>query len=457
MIFNQIKYDLACKNCKSIRLNGLTVLHSEDDIENMTRDELVMEMDNFVNIECENCRKKGDWLVLKIQINQKNEVSNQIKINIIKSNGNIRGGIESGFYSPIELELAFLKIREKIEEQRFRYFPIKENGTAFILFDLLTIEPNGRVSIFDVEGITLEEISKFIDELSGTTITKISKELREKLEKAFDGLKNDIINPLIIGHLESIDKKENIYLIAKNPEEDLYYGIIENEFITEKKIAGIPYANIQNMEYIEKSINPFRARDFIENKNEFKRFFENDKIFQKHIIFFHLSKNENYIISVKNEILKNLKFTLGMKGIPIIISLTKKVIKHEFVDDEIKFTYEEGFLGLNPTISIVDLFPLLSKYCYKPQNGNHLLTLMQNSNNGQLLEFFQKIRENSAEENINELVILLNKPESNPNIQESDINIESMDKNILVLNYGAYTNIFKKYITNDILAPYRRK
>lgn len=459
MQINQIEYDLACRNCKSLRQNGLAMLETEEDIHHMSREELIMEMGNFEHLRCGNCNKKGNWLVFKIKLNGNDDIINQFKVNIFKKDGLVSGGVENGYFSPIEIELAFMKIRDKIEELDGSFFPIKDNGTAFILIDFLNDEPYNRISIFDIDGISINEIERLIEHLSGTKTTKISKELNTKLENAYEDLEKDIINPLIIARLETKDKKQSIYLIAKHPEEDLYYGILENEYTTKREIAGIPYANIKNIEYIERQIIPFRAKTYIdrEDKDNFKLFFENDKLFQKRTIFFHLAKNEGYISSQEREILPLLNFTLGTSGIPTIIYLTKKVEKHEVILNEIKFTYTTDMLGLKRFPGIIGLFPLLSTYCYKPASAEHLLSLMEISDNGQLLEFFNLLKKHSDKRHINELVELLNKPESNPNIQESDIDVNTADKNILILNYGAYENIFKKYLTNEMLEPYRRK
>ena len=459
MHINQIEYDLACRSCKSLRQNGLAMLETEEDIHHMSREELIVEMNNFGHLRCENCNTKGNWLVFKIKLNGNDDIINQFKVNIFKKNGIISGGVENGYFSPIEIELAFMKIRDEIEELEKVFFPIKENGTAFILIDFLNVEPYNRISIFDIDGISINEIERLIENISGTKTTKISKELKKKLENAYEELEKDIVNPLVIAHLETKDKKESIYLIAKHPEEDLYYGILENEYVTKREIAGIPYTNIKNIEYLERPINPFRAKAYINrgDKSNFKLFFENDKLFQKRTIFFHFAKNEGYISSQNREILPLLNFTLGTAGIPTIIYLTKKVEKHELIHNEIKFTYTTDILGLKRFPGIIELFPLLSTYCYKPTSAEHLLSLMQISDNGQLLEFLYLLKKYSDKRHINELVELLNKPESNPNIQESDIDVNTADKNILILNYGAYENIFKKYITNEMLEPFRRK
>lgn len=266
MYFNQIKYDLACRNCKSMRPTGMTMLQSDEDIEHMTREELIAEMDNFQQIQCENCGEYGNWLVFKIQLNDNDEVRDQFKINIFKENNKIYGKPEDGYYSPAQIDIAFMKIRDKIEELEGHSYPSRPNGTAFIMVDFLNDEPYSRVSIFDLDGFSIEEVSGFVDALTGKKAPKgISRELKDKLENAFEDLKKDTKNPLVIAHLQSQDEEVDIYLIAKDPNEEMYYGIMENEFVPERQIAGIPLSNIKAMEVEEVPMRPFRAKAYIES------------------------------------------------------------------------------------------------------------------------------------------------------------------------------------------------
>lgn len=465
MYFKPIIYDLACRNCKSLRPTGISILQSDEDIEYLSREELIEEMDNFQNIQCANCGEYGNWLVLKIQLNDNDEVRDQFKINIFKENNKIYGKPENGYYSPAQIDIAFMIIRDKIEELEGHYYPSQPNGKAFIMVDFLKDEPFSRVSIFDIDGFSLEEVSGFIDALIGKKAPNgISNELKIKLENAFEDLKNDTSNLLVIAHLQSKDKEIDIYLIAKDPNEEIYYGIMENEFVSERQIASIPLSNIKAMEVEEVSMQPFRAKAYIETKTKIEinmslqELFINDKDFQQKIIFIHFVKSKDYIASKANDLLFALGFSKGMNSIPVAIAITQSVIDFKVdTSGKIDFSYKRNFLGLPSITNIVELFPLLSKYCYKPTDSNHLLSLMENSNNGQLLAFGQTLRKRVEPKKLEELVEILNKPESNPNIQESSININELDKNLLILNLMAYENIFKKYITEEILAQYRKK
>ena len=93
----------------------------------------------------------------------------------------------------------------------------------------------------------------------------ISPELKTKLESAFEQLKADIKNPWVIALLKYPQAGEQIYLIAKDPSEETYYGIMEGQFSPGKQIFAIPLSNITCVEFCEVNINPFRAKPYLEN------------------------------------------------------------------------------------------------------------------------------------------------------------------------------------------------
>jgi uncharacterized protein (TIGR02145 family) len=93
----------------------------------------------------------------------------------------------------------------------------------------------------------------------------ISSELISKLEGAFDALKTDIKNPWVIALLKHPKAGEQIYLIAKDPTEETYYGIMEGQFSPGKQIFAIPVSNITCVEFCEVKITPFRAKPYLEN------------------------------------------------------------------------------------------------------------------------------------------------------------------------------------------------
>lgn len=168
MYFNQIHYDLACRGCKNIRPNGMTMLQSEEPIERMSREAMITEMDHFSATVCENCGQVGNWLVFKIHLNEDDEVSDQFKINIFKEKGRISGKPEDGFFSPAQIDIAFNRIRDKIKDLDIEeYTSTTKDGTAFIMVDFIKGEPYSRVSIFELDGFSLAEVSGFIDAITG--------------------------------------------------------------------------------------------------------------------------------------------------------------------------------------------------------------------------------------------------------------------------------------------------
>lgn len=167
MHYHFIHYDIGCRNCKNLRPNGMTMLHSEEVIEHMSREELIAEMNNFQEIQCERCGAEGDWLVFKIRLNDDDEVRDQFKVNIFKERGRISGKPEDGYFSPAQIQIAFQKIKEEIEVLRGQEYAERPDGTAFIMVDFIKDDPYSRVSIFDIDGLTLKEVEQFINVMSG--------------------------------------------------------------------------------------------------------------------------------------------------------------------------------------------------------------------------------------------------------------------------------------------------
>ena len=84
----------------------------------------------------------------------------------------------------------------------------------------------------------------------------LSPQLIKKLESAFDNLKADIKNPLIIALIKYSKEGEQVYLIAKDPDKETYYGIMEGQFAGQKQICAIPVSNIT---YEKKKNEPLTA------------------------------------------------------------------------------------------------------------------------------------------------------------------------------------------------------
>ncbi len=113
--------------------------------------------------------------------------------------------------------------------------------------------------------IGISNVKLLPNELQNYFSQYISKGLKRKLEQNFSDFKNNPENPLIITMLQYREESERIYLIAKDPNESICYGIMEGKFINEKKIKPIPISEIIALEFKEKSINSFRAKKYIEN------------------------------------------------------------------------------------------------------------------------------------------------------------------------------------------------
>ena len=94
--------------------------------------------------------------------------------------------------------------------------------------------------------------------------TIISEELKIRLENAFEALKTNIDNPWVIALIKYPIAGEQIYLVAKDPSEESYYGIPEGQYSDGKQIFEIPTSNITCIEFTEVKIKPFRAKPYIE-------------------------------------------------------------------------------------------------------------------------------------------------------------------------------------------------
>lgn len=167
MNIHQIKYTIACRECKKIRPSGFTMLQSDNIIESMTREELISELDYFEDFQCNYCGEIGNWLVFNIQLDDQNEIEKQLKINIFKKDGEISGGAESGYFSLADLRISTMKIIDEIKMFDKDSFKVSDNGSGFILVDILNKTPRYRVTIFNLDGISLTEAFSFINNLRG--------------------------------------------------------------------------------------------------------------------------------------------------------------------------------------------------------------------------------------------------------------------------------------------------
>ena len=91
----------------------------------------------------------------------------------------------------------------------------------------------------------------------------ITQELKQRLEKAYYDIDNDINKAIVVAKLQSDDLEDTVYLIAKDPKEEMYYGIRENEFMPKKELAGHPLSNLTGCGLKEVPVKPFSAMKYI--------------------------------------------------------------------------------------------------------------------------------------------------------------------------------------------------
>ncbi len=63
-----IEYDLQCNRCKTFKENSLSTVQTDEDISDLSEQELIKIMGNFQNIQCEACGSEGNWRVLRISV-----------------------------------------------------------------------------------------------------------------------------------------------------------------------------------------------------------------------------------------------------------------------------------------------------------------------------------------------------------------------------------------------------
>lgn len=388
------------------------------------------------------------------------DINTRIQFELTKEFGEIFGGIVDGYYSPLELEIALTLIRKKINETSNQFIKVDDFGMGNITVDFFYSDREPEITNFKIHGISIPELESFVDALYGSKATNFSQDLIISLENAYENLKKNTKNPLIIAHFRTKDKLQNLYLIAKDPHENTYFGVIDNQFVFDKQITAIPFENIHNFEYLQQPFTETHYQELFEQQitpEPIKAFFENDKKFQMDTIFLHYGKSKNYKENYSHAFLEALNLSKGFDGLKLAFELTKKVKNYENVDGEDVFTYSKNMFGLENFINIIDFLPLLTKFCFGCKDKEHLFHLLSISKDGQLIEFKNRLEIYNNEKTIVELVELLNKVELSPYITEKKLDQVKFNKDLLILNSYAYENIFKKYLTEEMISPYRKK
>ncbi len=160
---NIIKFELGCRTCKS-KQDGMSMLTSENSFIDMDRLTLIRECNNFSKVQCQNCGMIGNWLVFKVHLDGNDGIQSQLKVNIIKNGGQIKINREGGNYSPLQLDFAYMKVLEELDTYKGSWFTPRKNGTAIIMVDFLKT-PSTRVTIIDIDGMSLESVIEVIHEL----------------------------------------------------------------------------------------------------------------------------------------------------------------------------------------------------------------------------------------------------------------------------------------------------
>lgn len=187
----------------------------------------------------------------------------------------------------------------------------------------------------------------------------------------------------------------------------------------------------------------------IPNSKLLEDIFFNDEEFQFNIVFIHHFKSKDYIALKCDDLKYNLNFSKGLDGLLVAFNC-ESVSEYKILDNgEIEFKYKTGYLGFPAYTHIIELFPLLSIYCYQSNNFGDLLNKITQSRNAQLIKFGEILKSNVNLDKVKELISLLNLQESNPNIDIDNLDMSKLNKNVLVLNHSIYELLYKKIVTKE--------
>ena len=284
-------------------------------------------------------------------------------------------------------------------------------------------------------------------------IERNDKKLEQSLEMIVrdeNTMRDKLNNALTIYKLHH-ENNFDVYLLAKVHNENTYIGLIDKGI--EK---GISYFS---SDLLDKStllpFVPFRIGEYIStgkksisNRERIQHYIFLNEQYEIDSLMLRYYKNENYEIDRNQKILSNLPFSKGFGGFNMVIGMTKVVSKSSIINGEHEFVFEKGCFGLDTFITVLTLFNLLVKYCYGVQSYTELQDRVNNSNEPQLIHFIQILEKISDKfpRTIQELILLLNKKELNPNITIQDIVFGETNQNILTLNPFSYYNIFSEII-----------
>lgn len=285
--------------------------------------------------------------------------------------------------------------------------------------------------------------------------------LIKKLEEAFSFIieekkqKGVIDNPLVISYLTNKDYSIKVYLIAKNPNDNIFYGLIDSNLLPmERIIAGIPANNLEGLGLYECAFRPFRLKRFIkENIIEY-----NNEDIVKHFLFMNpqLEKLINYIYHKPNEelismenstLLSYLRYKEEIKVLPIMFMVTNAIgIIGKDAAGNYLFKYKMlDFVGLEEAANPIELMEQLIIHCYGIKDSEDFFHKAYSSNNPLLIHFAQNVK-NRHLNHVHEIVGLLNMKELNPDISYNDIIYGKTNPNLLVLNKFSYSGLFRNFM-----------
>jgi len=291
--------------------------------------------------------------------------------------------------------------------------------------------------------------------------------LVKKLEEAYSFIveekkqKGVIDNPLVISYLANKDYSIKAYLIAKDPNSNMFFGLMDTNLFPinffPRTIGGIPSKNIESMQLVyECAFKPFRLKKFIEeniieyhNEDIIKHFLFMNPQLQKEMNYIYHKPNENVFDTT--ELLSYLVYKDNIESLPIMFMRTSNAIDISGKDTtgNYLFKYKIGFIGLPEVANPIDLMEQLITHCYKIKDIEEFFHKAYLSNNPLLIHFAEEVKKgrNKCISMTHEIVDLLNMPELNPVISYEDIIYGKTNSKLLIFNKFAYGKLFKNFMT----------
>lgn len=93
---------------------------------------------------------------------------------------------------------------------------------------------------------------------------KVPDELREKLESVFYDFMDDYSTGMAIAKFEFIKGGNAVfYAVAKNPNEEMYYGVVEDESFDGPKLTGMDIESFKLFKFVQDDDLPFNVHKYI--------------------------------------------------------------------------------------------------------------------------------------------------------------------------------------------------